>query len=175
MLLIWLLLFSTRIGVESAEELASLPRKHPLEEKLGESKASVAALIEETLVGEGVSPRLARAATINAYAESGLVPTVIGDHGRSVGVFQLNINGLGHDMSIESRQDVETSALKVARYIMKDKTLVKMQEDCAPIEDMIKAFTIRVMRPSNMRVKAAKRAALGKRLLTDVHDGCVPV
>ena len=78
-------------------------------------------------------------------------------------------------MSVESRQDVEISALKVARYVMKDKTLVKMQEDCAPIEDMIKAFTIRVMRPSNMRVKAAKRAALGKRLLTDVPDGCEPV
>jgi hypothetical protein len=175
MFLICLLLFSTRVGFETAEELASIPRKHPLEAKLGESKASVAALIEETLIGEGVSPRLARAATVNAYAESGLVPSVIGDHGRSVGVFQLNINGLGHDMSVESRQDVETSALKVAKYVMKDKTLVKMQQDCAPMEDMIKAFTIRVMRPSNMRAKAAKRAAIGRRLLADVPDRCEPV
>lgn len=175
MILILLMLVSSPIGFESAEEIASLPRKHPLEAKLGEEKAMVASLIEDTLVDQGVSPRLARAATINAYAESGLVPTVVGDNGKSVGVFQLNIEGLGHDMTVESRKDVEISTLKVAKYVLKDKKLVKMQEDCAPLEDMIKAFTIRVMRPSNMHAKAVKRAALGKKLLADAPDKCVPV
>ena len=174
MFLLCLLLFSTPVGFESAEELARIPRKHPLEEKLGEEKAAVASLIEDTLVESGVSPRLARAATINAYAESNLVPTVIGDHGRSVGVFQLNIEGLGHDMSVDSRKDVRVSSKKIASFVLKDKVLVKMQEDCASMEDMIKAFTIRVMRPSNMHVKARSRAEIGKRLLVGTPDLCEP-
>lgn len=174
MILLGLLLLSTSTGVESAADLDSLPRKHPLAASLGEEKAAVAKLIETTLVESGLSPRLARAAAINAYAESLLEPTAVGDGGNSVGVFQLHARGLGHDMSVESRKDIKVSSLKVAAHVLKDKKLIKMQAACASMEEMIKAFTVRVMRPKNMLAKAAQRAALGKRLMLGVIDECVP-
>lgn len=49
---------------------------------------------------------LAEPVVANAYAESLLSPTALGDGGASVGVHQLHERGLGAGLTVEQRQDV---------------------------------------------------------------------
>lgn len=57
---------------------------------------------------------LVPACVANAYAESRLDPMAIGDGGRSVGLFQLNVNGGGSGMTTEERQDPRRNAARFA-------------------------------------------------------------
>ena len=167
-----LLLLSTPVNV--AEDIPDLLQKHPLEDKIGTEKALVAKVIEETLISKGIKPRLARAATINAYAESKLNPHAVGDHGRSVGVFQLHEKGLGRKMSHEQRVNVKTSAERVARALSKDEVILKMQNDCAPMAQLVSAFTVRIMRPSKKTLRARERVALAHEIQDGLDDNCTP-
>jgi hypothetical protein len=154
-------------SVNLNENIEDLPRKHPLGQYLPSDRTLIAEKVEDQLVLAGLSARMARAATINAYAESRLDPTAIGDNGRSVGIFQLSSLGLGSKMSIEQRMDVKVSTAKIARTVLKDKVLMDMQRECASLEDMVKAFTIRVERPSNSKQKARDRAKISE----TIHQG----
>ncbi len=49
-----------------------------------------------------------------ALVESNLDPTAIGDNGDSVGLFQENINGRGHGLSVAQRQDPVANARRAA-------------------------------------------------------------
>lgn len=158
LLLIALLFISTPLN--TTEETQNLPRKHPLEEVVGAEKAVVVQEIETHLFALGFGPQLARAATINAYAESKLVPTAVGDHGKSIGVFQLHADGLGNNMSVKERMDIKTSATRIASAVHKDGSLLKLQDKCAPLEEMVKVFTVKIERPSNSKKKAIERAKL---------------
>jgi len=165
---------STEVSVDSYIAENEPSQMHPLEMGLNKQKAAVAIQIEQVLINKGIKPRLARAATVNAIAESNLNPSVIGDHGNSVGVFQLNARGMGKNMSIESRKDVKTSATRVANAMLKDRFMMSLQENCAPIEDMIRHFTIRIMRPSNKKIKAEQRVFLGKQVIPEaLHVECI--
>lgn len=165
-----LLLLST--PVNTTENIDDLPRKHPLEEVVGVEKAAVAQEIETHLTRLGFSDRLARAATINAYAESKLNPSAVGDHGNSVGVFQLSSKGLGRKMSYDDRRNVKKSAEKIAWFVHKDKKLIRMQEDCALLKDLVSEFTLRIERPSNAKKKAAARAKLSERFDKGLSPSC---
>lgn len=165
-----LLLLSTPVNV--TENIDDLPRKHPLEEVVGVEKAAVAQEIETHLTRLGFSDRLARAATINAYAESKLNPEAVGDNGNSVGVFQLNSKGLGRKMTHDDRKDVRKSAERIAWFVHKDKKLISMQEECAHLKDLVAAFTIRIERPSNAKKKALVRAKLSDRFDRGLSPSC---
>jgi hypothetical protein len=167
-----LLLLST--PVNTTENIDDLPRKHPLEGVIGYDRAVIAKEIETHLAAHGFDERLARAATINAYAESGLNPSAVGDKGRSVGVFQLNSRGLGHDMTKTERMSVKLSAEKIAQAVYKDGVLIDMQSRCDSLEDMVKAFTIRIERPSNAKKKAVARSKLADEFSRGLPDTCVP-
>ena len=159
------MLLSTEVSVESGIVEIRTPQMHPLEESLDKKQAEIAIQIETVLIDKGIKPRLARAATVNAIAESNLNPNIIGDSGNSVGVFQLNKNGMGKNMSIESRKDIKISTEKVANAMLKDRFMMALQERCAPIEEMIRHFTLRIMRPSNKEVKSRQRVRLGNQIL----------
>ena len=160
-----LLLFST--PANESENIEDLPRKHPLGQYLPGDRVMIAETVEAQLILAGLSARMARAATINAYAESKLNPIAIGDNGRSVGIFQLSSSGLGRNMTVGQRMDVKLSTAKIARTVLKDSVLMAMQRECAPLEDMVKAFTIRVERPKNSKLKAIECAEFSG----DVHQG----
>jgi len=162
-----LLLFSTPANV--SENIEDLPRKHPLGQYLPGDRVLIAESVEEQLILAGLSARMARAATVNAYAESKLNPIAIGDNGRSVGIFQLSSRGLGRNMTVAQRMDVKLSTAKIARTVLKDGVLMDMQRECAPLEDMVKAFTIRIERPKNSKLKAIERADFAD----DLHAGQV--
>lgn len=163
MILMFLMLFSTETSVDSGIVENRPPQIHPLEVGLDKKKAAVAIQIEQVLIDKGICSRLARAATVNAIAESNLDPNAVGDHGKSVGVFQLHENGMGKNMSISDRKDVSISATKVANAMLKDKTMMLLQKRCAPIDDMIRHFTTHIMRPSNKITKSKQRVILGKK------------
>lgn len=160
------LLLSSR-PVNLNENVEDLPRKHPLGQYLSSDRTLIAERVEAQLVLAGLNARMARAATINAYAESRLNPSAIGDNGRSVGIFQLSSQGLGHKMSIEQRMDVKISTAKIAKSVLKDEVLMNMQRECASLEDMVKAFTIRIERPSKTKMRALERARFSEK----VHQG----
>lgn len=160
-----LLLFST--PANESENIEDLPRKHPLGQYLPGDRVMIAETVEAQLILAGLSSRMARAATINAYAESKLNPIAIGDNGRSVGIFQLSSSGLGRNMTVAQRMDVKLSTAKIAKTVLKDSVLMDMQRECATLEDMVKAFTIRVERPKNSKLKAIERAEFSG----DVHQG----
>lgn len=164
------MLMSTEVAVESGIVENRSPQMHPLEESLSKKQAEVAIQIESVLIDKGITPRLARAATVNAIAESNLNPNTIGDNGNSVGVFQLNKNGMGKDMTVESRKDIKVSSTKVANAMLKDTIMMSLQEKCAPIEEMIRHFTLRIMRPSNKEFKSKQRIILGKKLIPTALD-----
>jgi hypothetical protein len=158
-----------------AEHIPDRLQKHPLEDKIGTDKALVAKVIEETLISKGITPRLARAATINAYAESKLNPIAVGDHGRAVGVFQLHSMGMGNKMSHEQRVNVRTSAERVALALAKDEVILKMQDECASMDKLVSAFAVRIMRPSNKMKRARERVVLSHTIQKGLDDECTPV
>jgi hypothetical protein len=170
LLLAALLLLSS--PVNTPEDLSQIPRKHPLEQTLGSERVEVAKEIELHLASHGFGERLIRAAVINAYAESDLNPAAVGDRGRSVGVFQLNSRGLGHNMTKSDRMDVKIATEKIAHAVYKDKTLIEMQARCESLEDMVKAFTLRIERPSHAKKKAAERAKLIETLGVGLNAHC---
>ena len=165
MILIFLMLISTEVAVESGIVENRTPQMHPLEESLDKKQAEIAIQIETVLIDKGIKPRLARAATVNAIAESNLDPNIIGDSGNSVGVFQLNKHGMGKNMTVSSRKDIKISAEKVANAMLKDRFMMTLQEKCAPIEEMIRHFTLRIMRPRDKEIKSKQRVLLGKKVL----------
>jgi len=160
-----LLLLSTPANV--SENIEDLPRKHPLGQYLPSDRVNIAEAVEDQLILAGINERMARAATINAYAESKLNPNAVGDNGKSIGIFQLSSLGLGRKMTVEQRVDVKISTAKIANVVLKDTVLMEMQRDCATLSDMVKAFTIRVERPKNSKQKAIERAKFSD----EVHKG----
>ena len=154
------------------ENTDDLPRKHPLEEHIEADRVLIARRVEAQLIEAGIHPRMARAAVVNAYAESGLNPFAVGDHGMSVGIFQLRTGGLGHKMTVEQRMNVRKSTARVARAVLKDESLMKMQRDCASLSDMVKAFTIRIERPKDAKRKARQRAEMSESFHGDVTIEC---
>ncbi len=164
------MLLSTEISVESGIVESRPPQMHPLETGLEKNQVKVAIHLEQVLIDNGITPRLARAATVNALAESNLDPNVIGDSGNSVGVFQLNRRGMGKNMSIESRKDVTVSSIKVANAMRKDKVMMSLQERCASIDEMIRQFTLRIMRPSNKVKKSLQRVKLAKKVIPNAMN-----
>lgn len=73
----------------------------------GSRGSNVIAIIRRVARELGVPPEVALAV---AYHESGLNPTVAGDGGHSVGLFQLYDQGLGAGMSVAERSDPEKNA-----------------------------------------------------------------
>lgn len=77
--------------------------------KLGPARLAMVQMIGQEFAEAGLSERAQAAAVANAYHESGLNPLASGDSGNSIGLFQLNKYGAGHDMTVESRQDPLTN------------------------------------------------------------------
>lgn len=122
-------------------------------------------LIEREFVSAGYSLPVAAAAVVNAYAESGLNPLAIGDNGRSVGLFQLNIRGAGAGMTTAARQDPTTNARTL---IARERSaLGKVAAGAAAgegIPRLAALFSTYVERPANKPLSESYRSALALRL-----------
>jgi len=122
-------------------------------------------LIEREFVAAGYSLPVAAAAVVNAYAESSLNPLAVGDNGRSVGLFQLNIRGAGAGMTTAARQDPLTN---VRTLIARERSaLGKVAAGAAAgegIPRLAALFSTYVERPANKALSESYRSALAFRL-----------
>lgn len=132
---------------------------------LSSAQAGMVDLIEREFTSAGYALPVAAAAVVNAYAESSLNPLAIGDSGRSVGLFQLNIRGAGAGMTTAARQDPTTNARTL---ITRERSaLGKVAAAAAAgegIPRLAALFSTYVERPSNKALSEAYRSALALRL-----------
>jgi len=133
---------------------------------LSEAQRTNARTIESVLADAGISDTTIAAAVVNAYAESGLNASAVGDSGNSIGLFQLNMpKGAGRGHSAQELKDPRKNAeiiLSVERSAI------------SKIEDAVRAgaglaaatalWTKLVERPKNVVSDMAKRQALALRL-----------
>ncbi len=171
MISVLLIILTTTTSLDSSQVPENL-KKHPLESKIGREKAEIASGIEDVLQSYGINERLSRAAVINALAESGLNPTIVGDNGHSVGIFQLNDRGLGNKMSVEQRKNTRKSSEKIARTLLKDKYIMNLSRSCADLEFLVEQFARRIMRPSNIELRVVERRKLAKNVMKGLPDNC---
>lgn len=155
-----LLLMTSEIGQEP--EIAQHYRKGQVCDDISTKieNREIACEIEQALREEGFDSPLIEAALLNAYAESKFNPKAVGDGGNSMGVFQLNKNGLGHKMRDTDKHDVRSSVQRVAIAIRKSPRLKRAIESGAETPELTELFCTEIMRPSNKRIKARQRREL---------------
>lgn len=140
---------------------------------IGDSQAAPRALrrkamraVEREFRAAGiVYPPAIAAALVNAKAESGLNPLAIGDSGASVGMFQLNKWGAGHDMTVEARQDPAVNAQTMLQREVLAKTGRRFREAIerrADVGELAYLFCYDLERPKNREGDAKERAALAR-------------
>jgi hypothetical protein len=114
-------------------------------------------IIEEIFDEVGLDDNIIAAAIVNAFAESRLDPTAVGDKGASVGLFQLHERGLGHGLTDKYRKNPYLNAQVVAIQIKKNKKLVWMAAEGATIPQLAAEFSTQIMRPKYNKRERSKR------------------
>jgi hypothetical protein len=162
-----LLLFTTEIGPEP--KIEQHYRNGLVCEDISAEieNREIACQIEFELLSEGLEPPMIEAVLLNSYAESRFNPMAVGDSGRSVGVFQLNINGLGHHMTKDERHDIRKSARRLAGAIRKSKRIKDASDRGAETGELTRLVCTEIMRPSNKHTKARAREALRDKLFVE--------
>ncbi len=126
-------------------------------------------IFKEKLQGKGLSDeaiaKIIAAAIVNAYKESGLNASAIGDHGNSIGLFQLNINGAGHHMSVEERQDPVTNTKTIIeREVLGSfgRVLIARAKAGATVTELAAVFSKYIERPRDVygAMQARSKSAL---------------
>jgi hypothetical protein len=124
-------------------------------------------IIEEQFDEMEIPVNITAAAIINAYAESGLNTEIIGDGGDSVGVFQLNINGLGNKLTNDMKTNLYTNSNIVGIQVLKNKSLIEADKNNKDIPYLTAIFTKEIMRPKNKEKKAEYRMELAQRIFPE--------
>jgi hypothetical protein len=138
------------------------------------SQYSMMEIIEAELTAAGLTPMAIVGAIANAIHESRLSPTAIGDKGKSVGLFQLNIDGAGSGMSVEERQDPAKNTQRIARSAMKSSEFTSyMSRFPDDPQILAAAFCRYVEKPKKWVTSRAERAATVRELLgiTSISPG----
>lgn len=122
--------------------------------------------IEREFRSAGITyPPAIAAAMVNAYKESGWNHRATGDGGHSIGLFQLNDWGAGHDMTVEARQDPATNARTMLEREVLAKTGRRFREAIdrqADVGELAYLFCYDLERPANREGDAKERAALAR-------------
>lgn len=126
-------------------------------------------IFKEKLQGKGLSDeaiaKIIAAAIVNAYKESGLNASAVGDHGNSIGLFQLHIRGAGHDMSVEERQDPVTNTKTIIeREVLGSfgRVLIARAKAGATVTELAAVFSKYIERPRDVygAMQARSKSAL---------------
>ena len=143
---------------------------------LSAQKREMADLIQREFTAAGFSAGVGMAAVANAYGESRLnplattVPTAENGYEDSVGLFQLNIKGVGQGMTREERQDPLTNIRKMVSYAKRESRFMGVANDPeATLHDLTRAFTVYLERPANAEVKGEQRAALASQMFPEAY------
>ena len=123
---------------------------------LNDDQADVAKGVERIMKNHGFSDSLIMAAIVNAYAESGLDPNVVGSAGE-LGIFQLNPKGLGKTMKDHEMKDIRKSTVRIIGAMRKSKRIMKLEKRKASAAEHVVAFCTEIERPKNMNRRAKQR------------------
>jgi len=113
---------------------------------------------------------LLQAMVANAYAESLLSPTAVGDNGWSVGLFQCNMKagaGRGHSKAALVDPRYNTGVILGELVAAQDRFRLVLQRGTTPLE-LTKLFSTYVERPADQPGEEKRRAAIVVQLFGDV-------
>lgn len=136
-------------------------------------QTDMASLILAIAKANGVSAAMGIAMVCNAYKESSLDPTAIGDSGNSVGLFQLHQNGGGRGLTVEQRKNPETNTLRIIselRDAERNTAAKAALARCYSPSDLTAWFSTYVERPADKPAEEIARRAICKRLYPTVSD-----
>lgn len=133
---------------------------------LSSAQRSNARNIESVLHDASISDTTIAAAIVNAYAESGLNTSAVGDSGNSIGLFQLNMPkgaGRGH-----SAQELKDPRKNTEIILSVERSAISKIEDAvragAGLTQVTALWTKLVERPKYVTADMAKRQAMALRL-----------
>lgn len=129
---------------------------------LTQDQKEVSYVIENELKEMGLSNNLIAASIVNAYAESRLNPYAVGDNGSSIGIFQLNKNGLGHKITTKKRHNIYVNANVIGIQILKNKTLIDLDKNKASIPTLSAYISEFIMRPKEVEYNKQKRMKIAQ-------------
>lgn len=134
---------------------------------LTEEQRQVSNIIENELKQIGLSDNLIAASIVNAYAESRLNPNAVGDRGNSIGLFQLNKNGLGNKLTIENRHNVYTNTNVYGLQLLKNKNIQILDESNCSIPILSAAITEHIMKPQNVEQNKIHRMEIAQKMFPE--------
>lgn len=134
-----------------------------------ENQFKMMQLIEDILRREGFTPSAIAAAFANAWKESRFNPRAVGDGGKSVGLFQLNIDGAGSGMSVAERMDPVKNTERIAQTAKSSK-FVEYMNSTDDIQILAAAWSRYVERPANRDVEMEERAEIAREMFGIQED-----
>lgn len=114
-------------------------------------------IIERRFRAAGYDDRMIKAALANAFAESGITNSAVGDGGNSIGLFQLNINGAGHGMTVDERKIPEINTDVIISEVGRSKTLQSKYKAGADYPELTYWFCVEAERPQYKEQKGLDR------------------
>ena len=157
------LLLARKVFGQSASVTAVL---NSLAVKLSKAQMINAAIIAEECANAGLPDRIAAAAIVNAWAESGLDANVLGDSGHSVGLFQLHDKGGGHGLTVEYRRDPRNNVKTILqREVLKPRGNVLRQRaaEGAGVGELAAIFSRDIERPKDKQGNMDKRKTMAEK------------
>lgn len=110
------------------------------------SRSDIVEYVENMTVVAGYSERLAHALVVNAWHESRLDPSAVGDGGKSVGLWQLHEDGGGAGMTVAERMDVPTSLDRILELVDDEPAIRTADEAGAGVDELAGLFAALVER-----------------------------
>jgi len=120
-------------------------------------------IIAAEFAAAGLPTNAIAAAIVNSYAESGLNPTIPGDGGHSIGLFQLNDWGAGHGLTVEFRQDPTNNTRTILqREVLTNRgaTFRRRAKEGASVAELAAIFARDIERPKHTAAAMSGRSAL---------------
>lgn len=119
----------------------------------------------------GLPGNLGKAAAVNAYAESAWDSAAVGDHGRSVGLFQLEDGGgLGGKIALpmiggkpnpaDPRFDPDVNIDTVIAACRADFDICSLAQDGADVAELVEHFCREIERPADPSGESMRRRNL---------------
>lgn len=129
---------------------------------LGAEAGANAERVAQIMRSRGIPEPVIAAALVNAVAESGLNANAVGDGGHSIGIFQLNDNGAGYGMTVESRKNVDRNTEAILADQGVKAVLDAHKSGVTSISELAALWSKHVERPGDEAGAMRDRAALAK-------------
>ena len=133
--------------------------------KLSASQLANARIIEEEFKAAGLQNSIIAAAIVNAYAESGLRAGTGGDHGNSIGLFQLHAKCAGRGLSVEQRKNPRINTKTILQREVLTRRGDRLRNEArngASVQKLAIIFSQDIERPGAWKTTSGTKRASGR-------------